>query len=320
MTRTASQDATAGLPVAFQDGLDDFIAVLLTERGLSRHTALAYEKDLVQFAASAAAAGKMGWVAVAREDVSRWQGELSAQGISARSVARKLSALRTLARHLVAQGARRDDFTSLVESVRVRPRLPNSLAMHEVEALMDAPGKDPRGWRDRAMLELMYSSGLRVSELCNLLLQSVNLEAGFVCVIGKGSKERVVPVGEKALEALRNYLAVGRPHLVKAKTGAQLFLSEWGRAISRKTFWVHLQEYARRAGITHALKPHLLRHSFATHLLANGADLRSIQEMLGHADIGTTQIYTSVCRRHLVEAHAKYHPRKNLRRGVTGTI
>ena len=313
MTRTACQDATAGLPVAFQEGVDDFISVLLAERGLSRNTALAYEKDLVQFAASAAAASKTGWVVVGREDVARWQSELSVAGVSARSTARKLSALRAIARHLVAQGARRDDFTALVEGVRMRHGLPGSLTEREVEALLDAPSKDPRGWRDRAMLELMYSSGLRVSELCGLSLQSVNLEAGYVCIIGKGSKERVVPVGGKALEVLRNYLAAGRPHFVKAKTGAQLFLSEWGQAISRKTFWVHLKEYARRAGITRAIKPHLLRHSFATHLLTNGADLRSIQEMLGHADIGTTQIYTDVCRHHLSEAHARHHPRKKLK-------
>ena len=157
---------------------------------------------------------------------------------------------------------------------------------------------------------MFYSSGLRVSELCGSSLNAVNLEEGFVRIFGKGSKERIVPLGAAAVKALRDYLSAGRPALVKAKTGSELFLSNRGRAISRKTVWVLLRDYAARAGIEKPVKPHLLRHSFATHLLNGGADLRAIQEMLGHADISTTQIYTAVERERLLDEHAAHHPRK----------
>ena len=167
----------------------------------------------------------------------------------------------------------------------------------------------PQGLRDRAMLELMYSSGLRVSELCEMTLQSLDLENGLLRVMGKGSKERIVPIGAKAVEAVERYLAVGRPKLVKARTGSDLFLSQWGRALSRKTFWVMVKQCAKLAGIEKPVKPHLLRHSFATHLLNNGADLRVIQEMLGHSDISTTQIYTAIKTDFLTEEHAHFHPR-----------
>jgi integrase/recombinase XerD len=179
-----------------------------------------------------------------------------------------------------------------------------------MEKLLAAPtGGDAYSIRDRAMLELFYSSGLRISELSGLSLQQVDLEHGFVRVFGKGSKERVVPMGEKALDAMRVYLTSGRSRLVKPRTGSELFLSERGKAISRKTVWVIVKKYAARAGLSKAVKPHLLRHSFATHLLGGGADLRAIQEMLGHASIGTTQIYTAVENSRLLDQHAKHHPR-----------
>lgn len=304
-----------------QDGVDDFIAVLLTERGLSKNTALAYEKDLLQFATFAATRKRKTWGAVSRDDVSRWLQTLSGDArLDAHSVARKLSALRTFAVHLVASGVRSDEFTALVERPRAHRRLPDTLSADDMAALLAVPDTTtPLGLRDRAMLELMYGSGLRVSELCGLQLQSVDLDEGFLRVLGKGSKERVVPVGSKALEALRVYLSeAGRAHFVKKRTGSALFLSEWGRAISRKTFWVHLHEYARRAGISRKVKPHALRHSFATHLLANGADLRAIQEMLGHADISTTQIYTALERAQLLGEHARAHPRSRMSVAKTG--
>jgi len=161
------------------------------------------------------------------------------------------------------------------------------------------------------MLELMYGSGLRASEICTLEIQAINFEEGIVRVRGKGSKDRIVPVGRRALAAIRDYLSEdGRPRLAKPKTGSALFISTWGKAISRKTLWVFLQEMVRRAGIDKKIHPHQLRHAFATHLLANGADLRVIQEMLGHADIGTTQIYTAVERSRLIDEHRRTHPRK----------
>jgi integrase/recombinase XerD len=176
--------------------------------------------------------------------------------------------------------------------------------------LLAAPaGGDAYAVRDRAMLELFYSSGLRISELCALTLQQVDLENGFVRVFGKGSKERVVPLGGKARDAVQAYLVSARPTLVKPRTGSELFISERGKAISRKTLWVIVKNSAKRAGLEKPVKPHLLRHSFATHLLGGGADLRAIQEMLGHASIGTTQIYTAVESSRLLDQHAKFHPR-----------
>jgi integrase/recombinase XerD len=179
--------------------------------------------------------------------------------------------------------------------------------------LLAAPvGRDAYALRDRAMLELFYSSGLRISELCGLTLQQVDLEHGFVRVLGKGAKERVVPLGGQARDAVVIYLASGRPRLLKPRTGSELFISERGRAISRKTLWHIVKKHARRAGLARSVKPHLLRHSFATHLLGGGADLRAIQEMLGHASIGTTQIYTAVENSRLLDQHARHHPRNRL--------
>jgi integrase/recombinase XerD len=188
--------------------------------------------------------------------------------------------------------------------------VPGLLSGEEIARLLAAPqGGDAFALRDRALLELFYASGLRVSELANLSLQQLDLEAGFLRVFGKGAKERVVPVGGKAVEALRVYLAAGRPAFVRARTGSALFLSERGGPLSRKTLWVLVQKYAARAGISRGVKPHQLRHSFASHLLGGGADLRAIQEMLGHANLATTQIYTAVEEKRLVEQHARYHPR-----------
>jgi integrase/recombinase XerD len=183
--------------------------------------------------------------------------------------------------------------------------------------LASPSGADPASLRDRALLELFYSSGLRVSELGGLMLQQIDLDQGFLRVFGKGSKERVVPIGGRACSALANYLVSGRPHFVKARTGSQLFLSNRGAALSRITLWFIVKKHARRAGIAQNVKPHLLRHSFATHLLTGGADLRAIQEMLGHASIATTQIYTAVEPQRLLDQHAEFHPRNKHRTGPT---
>jgi integrase/recombinase XerD len=226
------------------------------------------------------------------------------------SVARKLTALRMFARHLVREKNRDDDFTALLAGPKLVRKIPGTLNETEVARLLAAPtGGDPRALRDRALLELFYSSGLRVSELAALMLQQIDLENGFIRVFGKGSKERVVPVGGRARDALATYLASGRPRLVKPKTGSQFFLNNRGGALSRVMLWKLVKKYAQRAGITKNVKPHGLRHSFATHLLTGGADLRAIQEMLGHASISTTQIYTAVEPQRLLDHHAKFHPR-----------
>ncbi|GAB5560257.1 MAG: site-specific tyrosine recombinase XerD [Synoicihabitans sp.] len=289
----------------------DFATSLELERGRSAKTVEAYESDLLQAAAFLAKRGRTDWQAVNASDATAWAQELSDRQLASSSSARKLSALRMLARYLVHDGVRKDDFTELVSGPKLRRKLPETLTLEEVAQILAAPtGADAFGLRDRAILELFYSSGLRVSELCDLTLQQVDMDQGFVRVFGKGSKERVVPLGEQAHRAIENYIASGRTHFVKKKTGSQLFLSNRGTAISRKTVWLMVKTHTRRAGITKPVKPHLLRHSFATHLLSGGADLRAIQEMLGHADIGTTQIYTAVEQSRLVDHHAKFHPRK----------
>jgi len=299
------------LPPALEEAISDFGATLTLERGRSQRTVEAYENDLKQCADFLARRGRTHWREVTPDDAAAWSRALSDRQLSAASAARKLSALRMFARNLVHEGVRPDDFTDLVSGPKLRRKLPATLTTEEVERILSAPTNgDAFGLRDRAILELFYSSGLRVSELCGLKLQQVDLEHGFVRVFGKGAKERIVPLGGAASRALATYLESARAAFVKpSRTGSELFLSNRGTAISRKMVWVLVKEHTRRAGITKPVKPHLLRHSFATHLLSGGADLRAIQEMLGHANIGTTQIYTAVEEKRLVEQHGKFHPR-----------
>lgn len=298
------------LPTAFSGEVDAFLAWIELEKGLAENTSESYQGDLVQCAVFLSQRKVKGWMDVEGSDVTDWLYSLSEKEYLASSLARKLTALRMFARFLVRERLREDDFTELISAPKLVRSLPGTLTIEEVTQLLEAP--DPRtahGLRDRAFLELFYSSGLRVSELCGLSLQQVDLDHGFLRVYGKGSKERVVPVGSKAVEALKIYLATGRPMLVRSKTGSELFISERGTAISRKTVWFLIKKHARTAGIEKPVKPHLLRHSFATHLLAGGADLRAIQELLGHANISTTQIYTAVEGSRLVDEHAQFHPR-----------
>lgn len=304
------KDPLATIPEAFVEPVESFLAWLELERGLSRHTIDAYARDLAQCADYLHQKEFTDWNAVDETAVSGWTASLSEAQYARSSQARKLSAVRMLARHLVREGIRPDDFTELASAPKLSRKLPEVLTREELERLLEAPSTStPHGLRDRAILELFYSSGLRVSELCGVLLQSINLDDGYVRVFGKGAKERIAPIGSAAITAVRNYLAGGRSHFVKPKTGSELFLSQQGRAISRKMIWVLIKQYAAKAGIEKPIKPHLLRHSFATHLLEGGADLRAIQEMLGHSDISTTQIYTAVQSARLADEHALYHPR-----------
>lgn len=309
----AKRDDTAQVPWAFATDLDDYVAYLQLERGLSGHTWRGYQGDLGQCAAFLARKGATDWRTAQRDAFAAWLRSLSSDDYTVSSLARKLAALRGFAKFLVRQQRRPDDFTELLTGPRLVRRLPGTLSADEVARLLAAPsGGDHFALRDRAILELFYSSGLRVSELGGLLLQQVDLEGGLLRVFGKGSKERVVPVGSRAVAALTDYLASGRPHFVKVRTGSALFLSERGGPLSRKMLWVLVKKYALRAGITRNVKPHLLRHSFASHLLGGGADLRAIQEMLGHADIGTTQIYTAVEGKRLLDQHSRFHPRNRI--------
>jgi integrase/recombinase XerD len=297
-------------PGAFAEGIEAFLGFISLERGLSAHTVAGYRRDLDQAAAFFSRAGITGWAGVTPDLASAWVQSLADEKYRMASQGRKLSALRMLARHLVRERVREDDFTVLLASPKLARRIPETLSVEEVARLLATPlGGDARALRDRALLELFYSSGLRVSELAGLTLQQVDLAQGFVRVLGKGAKERVVPIGGKACEAVTTYVAAGRPRLVRPQTGSALFLNHRGRGISRVALWQIVKAHARRAGITKNVKPHALRHSFATHLLGGGADLRAIQEMLGHASISTTQIYTAVESGRLLDQHTKYHPR-----------
>ncbi len=309
MSRRTRDDVSRG-PEAFREETNDFLNYIALERGLSANTVVAYRRDLDQAAQDFARAGASGWRTVTPEQASAWVRGLSADEYKVSSLARKLTALRMLAQHLLRERIREDDFAALLTMPKAERRIPHTLTPDEAARLMTAPaGGDAFALRDRALLELFYSSGLRVSELAALTLQQVDVEAGYLRVFGKGAKERVVPLGRKAGEAIATYVAAGRPKLVRTYTGSQLFLNHHGRALSRMGLWKIVQKYAARAGIAKHVKPHALRHSFATHLLTGGADLRSIQEMLGHASISTTQIYTAVEPERLVSHHGKFHPR-----------
>jgi integrase/recombinase XerD len=295
---------------AFAGDIEAFLSFISLERGLASNTVTSYRRDLDQAAEFLARRGAANWRSVTADQATAWVQSLSGARYTVASLARKLSALRMLARFLVRENLRADDFTALLTSPKPARKIPATLSEAEMARLVAAPtGGDPRGLRDRALLELFYSSGLRVSELAALMLQQIDLKQGFLRVFGKGSKERVVPVGGKACDALQTYLVSGRPHLVRPHTGSAFFLNHRGRALSRVALWKIVKAHAKRAGITKHVKPHALRHSFATHLLTGGADLRAIQEMLGHASISTTQIYTAVEPQRLLDHHAKFHPR-----------
>lgn len=301
-------------PAGFADEIDRYLGYVELEKGLSRNTAQSYESDLRQAAHFLKKKGVADWRTVTAKDLTAWLHWLSDENFSASSQARKLSAVRMLCRHLKKEEVRVDDPTELLAGPKLRRKLPETLSAPDMDKLLSVPiGGDAYAVRDHAMLELFYSSGLRISELSALTLQQVDLENGFVRVFGKGSKERVVPLGARARDAVVAYLGSARGRLVKPRTGSELFISERGKAISRKTVWVIVKKYAQLAGLGKGVKPHLLRHSFATHLLGGGADLRAIQEMLGHASIGTTQIYTAVENSRLLDQHAKHHPRNRVK-------
>ncbi len=298
-------------PPGFVKLIDGFMGYCELEKDYSINTNDGYERDLAHFAFFLDRLKLTGWSDVQAEHVALWINSLSAKGFAVASLARKLSALKMFARFTLKEGECAVDFTLLQDSPKAARKLPDTLTKQEVERLLAVPDlASPQGARDRAIMELAYSSGLRVSEICALALQDVDLENGFVRVhSGKGMKSRVVPLGGAAVEAVDVYIESARPRLVKPHTGSALFLSNRGNAISRKTVWYWIRRWAVKAGLPNLVKPHALRHSFATHLLEGGADLRAIQVMLGHSDIATTQIYTAVEKERLWTQHARFHPR-----------
>ncbi len=286
-----------------------FINYVQVERGLAPNSIAAYRRDLAKFAAFCEQ-HRLKLTSVERKHVVDFLGRLYQQGLDARSVARQLVTLRNFFRFLLQEGALRHDPVEHIESPRTWKRLPKYLSLEEVERLLVAEKtEDPLGLRDRAMLEVLYATGLRVSELVSLKVSDVQFDAGLLRCLGKGSKERVVPLGKKAQVALEEYLRRARPHLIARRPSPYLFASRRGGRMTRQNFWHLLRRRARAAGVRSPLTPHTLRHSFATHLLERGADLRAVQLLLGHADISTTQIYTHVAQERLKQVYRTHHPR-----------
>ncbi|MCP4683072.1 MAG: site-specific tyrosine recombinase XerD [Desulfobacterales bacterium] len=290
------------------DLADQFINYLRVERGLAENTIEAYSRDLLRFFRFLEKNN------LAPSDVSQDQTRqytrTLAKTLSPTSVARNISAIKTFFRFLVSEGRIKSNPARLVESPKLPLRLPEVISQEETERLLAQPDTaNAIGLRDGAMLETLYATGLRVTELINLKMSNINLEAGYVRTLGKGSKERIVPMGDKAMTAIKEYLSNGRPRLSKKGISPYLFLNSRGQNLSRQGFWKIIKKYGIKAGIKKKITPHGIRHAFATHLLDAGADLRSVQVMLGHADISTTQIYTHVSRERLKKIHEKYHPR-----------
>lgn len=290
--------------------LDLYLDYLTVERGLAANTRASYSGDLLKFLTYLKDRGVGDWSQVGFTDIMGFLSQAQEQGLAPRSRARVLSALRGFFKFMVRDNHLSESPVANLTSPRLRRKLPAVLSVAEVERLLAQPKAElPLGQRDAAMLELLYGTGLRVSELVSLTLARVNLEVGFIVVFGKGAKERIVPMGEAATEAVRIYVLESRPRLLKGRVTEILFVTNRGGAMTRQGFWKLLKKYGREAGLKKELTPHTLRHSFATHLLEGGADLRSVQMMLGHADISTTQVYTHVARERLREVHKKYHPR-----------
>ena len=290
--------------------IDEFCDALWLEDGLARNTLESYRRDLVQFGAWLGARDGKSLLAASHADLLGFLAHRVQRRAKATTASRELSSLKRFYRYVLRQGKISADPTLNIDSPKLPRPLPKSLTERDVESLLAAPQVEQAlGLRDRAMLETLYASGLRVSELVTLKLPQVSQDMGVVRVIGKGSKERLVPLGEEALAWIRRYLKEGRPALLGARASEALFVTARGEGMTRQAFWYLIKRYAAQAGLNKALSPHTLRHAFATHLLNHGADLRVVQLLLGHSDISTTQIYTHVARERLKQLHARHHPR-----------
>ncbi len=290
--------------------IERFVDAMWIEKGLSDNTLNAYRHDLRQFNAFLGADRGRTIMQASRADLQRYLGSRLGDGGSQRSAARLMSCLRGFYRYQLRETRLTVDPTLDVDSPKLGRPLPRSLSESDVEKLLAAPDtSDVLGLRDRAMLELLYACGLRVSELTSLQMSQVSLNQGVIRVFGKGSKERLVPMGEEALYLLQQFLRESRPELLRGMPADVVFPSRRGRQMTRQTFWYRIKIHARSAGISRSLSPHTLRHAFATHLLNHGADLRVVQMLLGHSDLTTTQIYTHVARQRLQDLHAQHHPR-----------
>ncbi len=296
--------------LARQFGVEGFVDHLRFERSLSEQTVDGYRRDVLRMAAHARSLGRTRPAEITTDDLRRLVLLLKDLGLAPTSIARNISALRTYFRFLLGENEIVADPSERIDTPKAWKTLPGVLTVAEIERLLEAPDvMHPLAWRDRAMLEFAYASGVRVSELTGIRVRDLHLDEEFASVFGKGAKERLVPVGRRAIGALSLYLRETRPRLERGKGEGRVFLNARGAPLTRMGVWKILQQHVQTAGIEKKVTPHTLRHSFATHLLEGGADLVAVQEMLGHADISTTQIYTHVDRSYLSQVHRQYHPR-----------
>ncbi|MCP4594076.1 MAG: site-specific tyrosine recombinase XerD [bacterium] len=307
LSRPVPSRRPANLP---PESVKRFLDYLFVECGLAGSTVVAYQRDLSDFHAHIEE-NDVDLRDITILDVQRHLIQLQERGLAVASIARRLSAIKMFLRHLYAENILYRDVPSLIDAPKKWRTLPATFHHSQVDDLLHAPDETDEFYlRDLALLELLYATGMRVSEVSNLTLEQVNLDIGYLRCIGKGNKERIIPVGQSALRALRRYLNELRPAMIRQKSGAAVFLSRTGRKLDRTSIWRLVRKHAQAAGISGTLTPHSLRHCFATHMLAGGADLRIVQELLGHADVSTTQIYTHVDCTRLKEVHERCHPRQ----------
>ncbi len=290
--------------------LNQYLNHLLIEKGVAGNTLEAYGRDLKRYVSFLEQKGLTDARSASPKTVVDFLVQIKDEGLSANSMNRSLAALRGFYKFLLQEKVLDESPLANIELAKVWMRLPDTVSREEMNLILSQPGdQTPSALRDSAMLELLYATGLRVSELISLMMNSINWQVGFLIVMGKGSKERVVPIGKTAYDCVRRYVDEARPRLLKSKTTDVLFLNRFGGAFTRQGLWKIIIHYAQKAGLQKNVHPHTFRHSFASHLLEGGADLRAVQVMLGHADISTTQIYTHVTKDRLKEIHRKYHPR-----------
>lgn len=293
-----------------QEIIEEFLSYLSVERGVANNTLSSYRRDLAKFSEFLKAQKSKSVQDISRQTITSFMFKERDRGLSSNSVSRELACLKSFFKFLIKENKIKEDPANIIESPKLWKKLPFALNIEEVEAILAAPNlRNPMGMRDKACLELMYATGMRVSEIVYLKMDDVNMEVGFVKCFGKGSKERIVPFGRKAKESVARYLDKARPVFLKKKVSNFLFLTRLGKSMSRQTFWKIIKRYAKEAGVKKKITPHTLRHSFATHILERGADLRVVQELLGHSDISTTQIYTHISKDRLKSIHQKFHPR-----------
>jgi len=290
--------------------VDAFLNYLSVERGLARNTIISYQEDINAYIDFLRGTHIDSFSLTKKNDITDFMLSQKDKGLASNSVARRLAAIKAFYRFLVRERILKADPSNLIDSPKLWKKIPQTLSANEVDALLSQPNiRNRQGIRDKAVLETLYATGMRVSEAVNLKTDNVNLGVGFLRCIGKGNKERIIPLGRKAMSSIKRYLEVSRPQQLKNKENDFLFLNRFGKKISRQSLWKIIKRYAREARIKKPIRPHILRHSFATHLLERGADLRSVQEMLGHANISTTQIYTHISKERLKAIHRMFHPR-----------